>query len=891
MNTHRNGTKVEQAELFRLKEHNHRQANWKKWGPYLSERQWGTVREDYSEDGNAWEYFPHDHARSRVYRWGEDGIGGISDDQQNLCFAIALWNRKDPILKERLFGLNGVEGNHAEDVKELYYYLDNTPTHSYMKYLYKYPQSEYPYQRLLDENKSRTRHDPEFELFDTGIFDGNQYFDVFIEYAKDGTDDILIRIVIFNRFDKPAPITVLPTLWFRDKWSFGRLDKMPEIKIVKHPHTWDLLSLEHEKLGMYYFHCDKADKILFTENQTNTQRIFNQPNTTPFVKDAFHDVIVNGLVLAEKTSGTKSSPVYEFTIPGGQSRTINMRLTCEKPLSKPFGPLYENIFSMRLKEADEFYTMFQPVTADPGSAAIQRQAFAGLLWNKQYYNYEIETWMVGDPGHPPPSPNRLTGRNASWVFLFNRDIISMPDKWEYPWFASWDLAFHCIPLAMIDPVMAKKQLILMLREWYMHPNGQIPAYEWNFSDVNPPVHAMAALKVYQIEKFFYEYQDIGFIKRILHKLSLNFTWWVNRKDKHGKNLFQGGFLGMDNIGVFNRSEVPEGWGIEQADGTSWMAMYSLNLMEIALEIARVDRSYEDIASKFFEHFIFISVALNSFCSSYKNLGLWDEEDGFYHDVLYINDVPHPLKLRSLVGLTSLFAVAVIEKDMFETFSGFKKRFEWFMDEVGKRHEHIYVEKSPDGKRILLSLTPKHRIVRVLQKMFDETEFLSPYGIRSVSKYHEKHPFVLHAGGGQHIVEYEPGESRTEIFGGNSNWRGPIWFPMNYLLLNALNKYHHFYGDDFKVELPTGSGNYVTLWEAVVNISERLIKLFQRDEAGKRPVNGDIGKYDNDPHFRDHVMFYEYFHGDTGKGLGASHQCGWTAIVAEMLSYCNLPFYG
>jgi len=872
------------AEEKRLADDAAHKVFWKKWGPYLSERQWGTVREDYSENGDAWNYFPHDQARSRTYRWGEDGLAGISDIKQRLCFALALWNGRDPILKERLFGLNPYEGNHGEDVKELYYYLDNTPTHSYMKYLYKYPQNEFPYTQLRKENMQRKRHDPEFELSDTGIFQENKYFDVFVEYAKAAPEDILIKIEIFNRSEKSAPITVLPTLWFRNTWVFGNMKTRPDIKLSERTDGNSVEAVD-EAMGTYYFHFDKSERILFTENETNTERLFKVPNRSPFVKDAFHDAIIKNHfdLFRGKRDGTKCGILYCFEIPSGKSKTVNLRLSNNKIEDNPFDAAFHSIFQQRIAEADELYDQFKPEEPVSDVIQVQRQAFAGLLWSKQYYNYELETWLNGDRGQPIPPAIRKHGRNHDWPYLFNRDIISMPDKWEYPWYASWDLAFHCVPLSRIDPDFAKKQIILFLREWYMHPNGQLPAYEWNFSDVHPPLHAWSALKIYHLEKRDSGKKDIVFLKRVFHKLLLNFTWWVNRKDAEGHNIFQGGFLGLDNIGVFDRScALPSGGHIEQADGTSWMAMYALNLMDMALEIAQEDPSYEDTASKFFEHFVHIAESLNEFGKH----GLWNEEDGFYYDVLHFPDGKNtPLRVRSLVGLTSLFAVSVIDKELFNRFKGFKKRMLWFTKNRMNLNKYLVIEELQEGEDILLSLVPKSRLVRILQRLLDENEFLAPGGIRSISKYHKDNPFKLRVDGNEYRVDYEPAESSAGIYGGNSNWRGPIWIPINYLFIEALKKYYLYYGDTLKVPCPSGSDNYMNLWDVAKILSQRITSLFIRDQNGRRPAHGDDENYCSDPHFKDLVLFHEYFHGDTCKGLGASHQTGWTGLVAEMIEWC------
>jgi len=877
------------AEEKRLADNTGHKIFWKKWGPYLSLRQWGTVREDYSEDGDPWRYFPHDHARSRAYRWGEDGLGGISDITQNLCFALALWNGKDPILKERLFGLTSHEGNHGEDVKELYYYLDNTPTHSYMKFLYKYPQEEFPYGELVKVNRGRSRNDPEFELIDTGIFEENKYFDIFVKYAKAAPEDVLIEIEIFNRGAETAEITVLPTLWFRNTWSFGEVKTRPYIRLLAGgAYETDIIEAVHETLGSYYLHCEKGRYILFTENETDTERLFNKPNPSPYVKDSFHGAVItnNYDIFKGKTNGTKSAIVYRFEISGGNSRIIKLRLSDGKISGNPFDEEFDSIFRQRLAEADEFYAQFTPSKPVNDVFQAQRQAFAGLLWNKQYYNYVLETWLNGDPGQPPSPERRKNGRNHEWKYLFNRDIISMPDKWEYPWYASWDLAFHCIPLSVIDPDFAKKQLVLFLREWYMHPNGQIPAYEWNLGDVNPPVHAWAALKVYHIEKSRKGQGDIDFLKRVFHKLLLNFTWWVNRKDVHGNNIFQGGFLGLDNIGVFDRSrELPTGGDLEQVDGTSWMAMYSLNLMEMAIEIALKDPAYEDVASKFFEHFVHIAESLNLFDGDH-NVSLWDENDGFFYDALHCPDCGIvQLKVRSLVGLTALFAVSVIDKGSLSRLKGFRKRMMWFIKNRKDLNKFLAIEELPEGETILFSQIHRDRLERILTRILDENEFLSAGGIRSISRYHKEHPFVFDYEGTEFRVDYEPAETTTDIYGGNSNWRGPVWIPMNYLLIESLKKYHQFYGDALKVEYPAGSGNSMNLWEVAREISRRVTGIFIKDDSGRRPVHGGEERYQVDPYFNDLVLFYEYFHGDTSKGLGASHQTGWTGLVAEMIQWC------
>jgi hypothetical protein len=873
------------AEDRRLADNAMHKVFWKKWGPYLSERQWGTVREDYSEDGEAWDYFPHDHARSRVYRWGEDGLAGISDVNQNLCFAIALWNGRDPILKERLFGLTSKEGNHGEDVKELYYYLDNTPTHSYMKYLYKYPQTTFPYQDLTETNRKRSRLDSEYEILNTDAFSENRYFDVFVEYAKAGPEDILIKITVYNRSRDRAAITIIPTLWYRNTWVLGKTKKKPNVSLSRGAAEGIMLECVHEEMGMYYLSCEKGDRVLFTENETNADRLFGIPNVSPFVKDAFHDAVINNdfVSFSDKNNGTKCAILHRFNLAGGEAGIVKLCLRKEKSKQNLFGLEFDDVFKQRITEADEFYAQFTPDKPESDVVSVQRQAFAGLLWNKQYYNYELETWLNGDPGQPAPPETRKKGRNADWKYLFNRDVISMPDKWEYPWYASWDHAFHCVPLSMIDPDFAKKQLVLFTREWYMHPNGQFPAYEWNLSEVNPPVHAWAALKVYEIDKSRSGKGDIAFLKRMFLKLVLNFTWWVNRKDSEGKNIFQGGFLGLDNIGAFDRSRpLPGGGHIEQADGTSWMAMYALGLMDMALEIANEDDAYEDVASKFYEHFVHIAESLNQMGEE----GLWDEEDGFYYDALHMPDGSTiPLKVRSLVGLTSLLAVSIVRSDALSKMKGFNKRMVWFKNNREDLGKYTTIEDYQEGHDVLLSLVPKKRLVRILQKMLDENEFLSPGGIRSISKFHRDNPYILRLDSMEYRVDYEPAESKTSLFGGNSNWRGPIWVPINYLFVEALVKYHRYYGGSLQIEYPTGSGNNMTLMEVAIKLSQRMTAVFMRDEKGRRLIHGEEVKYQEDPHFKDLVQFYEYYNGDTCKGLGASHQTGWTALVAEMIQWC------
>ncbi len=874
------------TEEKRLVASNARTQHWKRWGPYLSERAWGTVREDYSADGSAWEYFPHDHARSRAYRWNEDGIAGISDRHQKICFALALWNGRDPILKERIFGLAGPEGNHGEDVKELYYYLDSTPTHSYMKYLYKYPQAAFPYEDLIAENRNRTKFEREFELMDTGIFDDDRYFDVFVEYAKADVEDILIKITVANRGDEPAEINVLPTIWFRNTWTWDGSAPSCGINMGE----FNELVLECVDYGTRRLYCDGTPELLFTENETNNERLFNSPNRTPFVKDGINEFVVNGrsdAVNAELT-GTKAAANYKVTVPAKSEITLRLRFTDQDlaPTNAKKGPFgdFDKIFAERLGEADEFYDCVAPAELSDDAKSVQRQAFAGMLWSKQFYHYVVKDWIDGDPAMPSPPDSRIEGRNGHWTHLYNADVISMPDKWEYPWYAAWDLAFHCIPLAMIDSQFAKEQLILMLREWYMHPNGQIPAYEWAFGDVNPPVHAWAALRVYQIDKKKNGRADRHFLERIFQKLLLNFTWWVNRKDAEGNNVFEGGFLGLDNIGVFDRSQpLPTGGMLAQSDGTRWMAMFCLNMLSIALELSTEDEAYEDVASKFWEHFVYIADAMNNLGD--EDLSLWDEGDGFYYDVLHLHDAGYsmPIKVRSMVGLIPLFAVATIESEMLDKLPDFKRRMQWFIDNRPDLTNHINCARVPGiGDRRLLAIAFRKRLESVLKYMLDESEFLSPHGIRALSRFHKDHPYILEVDGREHRVDYEPAESSSGLFGGNSNWRGPIWFPVNYLLIESLQKFHHYYGDDFKVECPTGSGEMMNLWDVSKELSRRLSHIFLKDDKGKRPVFGDSEKFQSDPNFHDHILFYEYFHGDDGSGVGASHQTGWTGLVAKLL---------
>jgi hypothetical protein len=870
-------------EERRLREAKRRSAHWKRWGPYLAERQWGTVREDYSPHGTAWDYFPHDHARSRAYRWGEDGLAGISDNHQRLCFALALWNGQDPILKERLFGLSGNDGNHGEDVKEYYFYLDSTPTHSYMKYLYKYPQAAFPYGALVEENHRRGRDVPEYKLLDTGVFDDNRYWDVVVEYAKAGIDDVLIRITVINRGPQAAPLHLLPTLWFRNSWSWRHGAPKPELRAVRTAPA--VIEAEHESLGMRWLVCEGAPELLFTDNESNAERLWGLPSASPFVKDGINDHVVHeapGRVNPALT-GTKAAARYVLTIPPGQARTIKLRLSNSPFVGDPLGAAFDSLFARRLREADEFYATVIPRVLSDDAKSVMRQALAGLLWSKQFYYYDIKRWLEGDPACPPPPSQRRRGRNHQWTHLYNEDVISMPDKWEYPWYAGWDLAFHTIPLALVDPDFAKEQLILLLREWYMHPNGQLPAYEWAFGDVNPPVHAWAAWRVYKIERRLRGEADRAFLERVFHKLLLNFNWWVNRKDAEGLNIFEGGFLGLDNIGVFDRSApLPTGGYIEQSDGTSWMAMYCLNMLAMALELAREDGAYEDVASKFFEHFVYIAHAMHD--RGGEGVNLWDEQDGFFYDVLHLPDGRlQSMKVRSMVGLIPLFAVETLEPDIVGRLRGFARRMQWFIDNRPEFREHVAMIDEPRrGTRRLLSLVTREQLPRVLRFMLDEGEFLSPYGIRALSRFHRDHPFVLHVDGTAHRVDYEPGESESAVFGGNSNWRGPVWFPVNHLLIESLQKFHHFYGDSLKVSCPTGSDRLMTLSEVSSELSRRLAALFLRDSRGRRPAFGDREKLQSDPFWRDLLLFYECFHGDSGRGVGASHQTGWTALVAKLI---------
>ncbi len=882
------------AEAQRLQEDAARQKNWKRWGPYLSERQWGTVREDYSATGECWDYFPHDHARSRAYRWGEDGLLGITDRECRLCFALALWNGRDPILKERLFGLSGPEGNHGEDVKEEYFYLDSTPTHSYSKALYKYPQAAFPYAQLVEENRRRGRCDPEFELVDTGIFNDSRYFDVFAEYAKHAPDDILMRLTVANRGPETATLHLLPTIWFRNTWIWGCTHEGCSLKPRLALEKDNLLSLEHETLNRYYFEVGPDAKgqtppLIFTDNETNYKRLFGAENGSKFVKDAFHEYIIGGRkdAVNPKNQGTKAAAHYVLELKPGETQTVRLRIySAAEAAFKPDVATFDKTFATRIREADEFYNGLGATKLNDAERNIVRQGYAGLLWSKQFYNYIVADWLEGDPNMPAPPESRKTGRNANWTHLYSRDVLSMPDNWEYPWFAAWDLAFHMIPFAKIDGNFAKEQLGLLLREWYMHPNGQLPAYEFAFSDVNPPVHAWAAWRVYKIADRK-EQRDRDFLESVFQKLLLNFTWWVNRKDPDGKNLFTGGFLGLDNIGGFDRSlPLPEGGSLRQADGTAWMAFYCVTMLGIALELARgeggkIRPAYEDMASKFLEHFVQIADAMNTLGGT----GLWDETDGFYYDQIKIDGQSMPLKTRSLVGVLPLIAVEILEEEKVRSLPGFYKRFQWFQQhrkDLSYHISHCVSSTANAHKHYLLAIPSQERLVRLLRYVLDENEFLSPFGLRSVSKFHKDHPFVFEAGGASHRVDYEPGDSTTGLYGGNSNWRGPVWLPINYLVIEALERYHHFYGDDFKVECPVGSKKMLNLKEVARELQSRLAGLFLPNQSGQRVYNAGDPRYAQDKHWKDLVLFYEFFNGDTGKGLGANHQTGWTALVLRSI---------
>jgi hypothetical protein len=878
------------AEKQRLEEVRQGKQAWRKWGPYVSERQWGTVREDYSDNGDAWNYLPHDVARSRAYRWGEDGIAGYCDDHQHLCLSVALWNQRDPILKERLFGLSNSEGNHGEDVKELYYYLDGTPTHSYLKMLYKYPQGEFPYGQLLEENARRGKLVPEFELLDTGLFDHDRYFDVFVEYAKTTPEDVLVRITVHNRGPEEARLHLLPQIWFRNTWSWKEKSPRPSLTAS----GTNAIHVLHEVLGDYWFYAEGKPELLFCENETNVLLVYGLPGAGAYFKDAFHEYLVHGNRAAVNPgqTGTKAAAHYDMTVSAGSSVSVRLRLSSSAQ-PDPF-PTFDTLLEQRCREADDFYADLQKDLTDPDARAVQRQALAGMIWSKQFYYYDVREWLQGDPAEPPPPPQRLQARNNDWLHLYNSDIISMPDKWEYPWYAAWDLGFHCIALALIDPEFAKDQLERLTSTWYMHPTGQLPAYEWNFSDVNPPVHAWSAWRVFEIDRKQHGHAgDFAFLERVFRKLLLNFTWWVNRKDAQDRNIFQGGFLGLDNIGVFDRDKtLPEGGYLDQADGTSWMAMYCLNLMRIALELATNDPGYQDIATKFFEHFLQIAETMTGMgTSGAKALGLWDDEDEFYYDAVNLpNDRRIRLKVRSMVGLIPLFAVETLDRRLLQRLPDFQRHLRWYLEhrpDLCRLVSHWDVPG--EDNRGLLSLLRGHRMKCLLRRMLDETEFLSDYGVRAVSRYHRDHPYVFDADGQHSMIDYEPGESTSGMFGGNSNWRGPVWFPANYLIIESLQKFHHYYGDDFKIECPTNSGRFVTILEVAEELTRRLGRIFLRDAQGRRAVFGTYEKFQTDVHFRDYLPFHEYFHGDTGRGVGASHQTGWTGLIAKLLQpRSNIP---
>ena len=895
---------METAEHLRLEEARQEKKLWKKWGPYLSERQWGTVREDYSENGDAWNFFSHDHARSRAYRWGEDGIGGISDDRQLLCFALALWNGKDPILKERLFGLTNSEGNHGEDVKEYYFYLDSTPTHSYMKYLYKYPQAAFPYADLVDTNRRRTRNESEYELLDTGVFTDDRYFDVFVEYAKDSPDDMLVQITAVNRGPEPAELHLLPTLWFRNDWASwiapsNRAAEQPNLNQIQTTAGTSAIVAQHTSLGTYYLYCEGGPPLLFCENTTNNDRLFpGQPNASAYVKDGINDYVVQGRQTAVNPEhrGTKASAYYRQMVGPGQSMTVRLRLTREDPgkqgknkkgVAASFGPAFAEVFAARLKEADEFYRSVTPPSVSTDAANVMRQALAGMLWSKQFYFFDGDSWLEEHNSNPLHAAYR-SARNSEWFHMVNKDIISMPDKWEYPWYAAWDLAFHTLPLSIVDPDFAKQQMHLMLHGHYLHPNGQIPAYEWNFSDVNPPVHAFATLFLHRTEQALRGETDLEFLKSAFNKLLLNFTWWVNRKDRFGKNVFEGGFLGLDNIGIFDRSApLPTGGHLEQADGTAWMALFSQNMAELAVELVPHDPTYEDMATKFVEHFLYIAAGMNKPGPE----GMWDEEDGFYYDMLRLpNGRAQRLKVRSMVGLLPLCATTVTELWQRERLPRMTAAFQARMRQMPELLKSMH----PTGpghfgvaERGIIALVNPERLRRILSKMLDENEFLSPYGIRSLSKFHQGNPYILHVDGQEYRVDYLPGESNTGMFGGNSNWRGPVWMPVNAMIIRALMNFYLYYGDNFTIECPTGSGKMMNLFEVSKEIGDRLSRIFLRHEQGRRSVYGGTEKFQSDPHWRDYILFYEYFHGDNGAGLGASHQTGWTGLVAKTIQLNGL----
>jgi Mannosylglycerate hydrolase MGH1-like glycoside hydrolase domain len=872
-------------ENKRLEEDKVQKLPWKKWGPYLSERQWGTVREDYSENGDAWNYFTHDQARSRTYRWGEDGLAGISDDQQQLCFALALWNGNDPIIKERLFGLTNSESNHGEDVKEYYFYLDSTPTHSYMKYLYKYPQAAYPYEKLVTTNKSRSRYEFEYELLDTGVFDQDRYFDVFVEYAKESPEDILIKITVFNRGPESAPIHVLPSLWFRNVWSWKKISKKPELQQMAGKALPIAIKVNHSELGDYFLFCDGNPSLLFTDNETNAERLFGTPNQSPFVKDGINEYIVHGNKEAvnPKNSGTKAAADYSQTVKPGKSAVIRLRLTHNPSKGfKPFGDPFENIFASRKKDADDFYGSIIPASFNADQANVFRQALAGMLWSKQFYLYDIDKWLDEHGSNPFLITSKRAPRNEEWHHMFNGDIISMPDKWEYPWYATWDLAFHVLALSLVDPDFGKQQLRLMLQGHYMHPNGMVPAYEWNFSDVNPPVLAWSTIFTYRLEKLTKHTEDTEWLSANFMKLLLNFTWWVNRKDRAGRNVFEGGFLGLDNIGVFDRSAaLPTGGYLEQADGTAWMALFSQNMLEISAELALHDKAFGDMALKFAEHFLWIA---SSMIRLGDNTGMWDEEDGFFYDVLRLPDgTARRLKVRSMVGLLPLCAATVFDGEVIKKYPEFGTTLDNLLRSRHELYAAIHNPMKPGvAGRKLASVLDETRLRRVLSIMLDENEFLSSYGIRSLSRYHAEHPFRVNVSGQEYTVAYLPGESDSGMFGGNSNWRGPIWMPVNALIIRALLQYHSYYGDNFKIECPTGSGNKMNLYQVADNIAKRLAGIFLKNDKGLRPVYGGTRKFQEDLNWKDNILFYEYFHGDNGAGIGASHQTGWTGVVARMM---------
>jgi len=876
------------AEHRRLEEVRATGKKWRRWGTYLPERQWGTVREDYSANGEAWDYFPFDHAHLRAYRWGDDGLLGVCDNRGLVCFGLALWNGADPLLKERLFGVTGHEGNHGEDVKELYWYLDATPTCSYARALYKYPQRAFPYEELRARARAAGKQARETELLDTGILDEDRYFDVTVEYAKDDANDLLVRITAQNRGPEAAPLVVLPQLWFRNAWAWVPDSPRPEMFALEPFGDVHVVETSQPHLGRFFLYVEGAQELLFTDNESNAQRLWNAPGRSPYTKDAFHEAVVRRRrdAVNPAARGTKVGARYSLSLEPGQKATLRLRYT-DRPRMHPFAD-HDVVFDKRIREADEFFEAVAPHALSADEKRVFRQAIAGLLWSKQYYAYDVERWLRGDAAEPPPPRERWTGRNHEWRHLYNSEVLSMPDKWEYPWYAAWDLAFHCIPMALVDADFAKEQLMLLVREWYMHPNGQLPAYEWQLGDVNPPVHAWAAYRVYQIERRTTGRADRAFLESVFLKLMLNFTWWVNRKDAAGRNVFEGGFLGLDNIGLFDRSKpLPGGGVLEQADATSWMGMYCLNMLDIALELAREDGSYQDVANKFFEHFLLIAHAMNHIAG--QNVSLWDEEDGFYYDVLKRpSGESLPVRVRSMVGLTPLFAVTTLDPDTMERFPAFWKRARWFLENRPELGHHCKQMDVPGrGERRLLALVGEHKLRRVLARMLDETEFLSPHGIRSLSRAHAERPYELRLEDQVFRIDYEPAESQTGMFGGNSNWRGPVWMPVNYLVIEALQRFAHYYGDRVAVECPTGSGRQLPLWQVAAELSRRLIALFVAGEDGRRPTSGPRDKLQRDPHFQDLVTFHEYFHGDTGEGLGARAQTGWTALVAKLLEQSRL----